>query len=163
MKKYLPLLLFITVLSCKKETIDNTPELLSKSWKMTARTILTSLQGTPLEGYSNNWYSSGTCYSDIIWTYKKDGTFLNEPAGSCVPGTAAGIDTMYGKWSLTNNSQTIKVDYTGGGFANFEFKIIELTPTKMVVQRIERTGIAGAQVSDYREMDLLNQYEFMPK
>lgn len=163
MKKYLPLLFFITIFSCKKEAVDNTPELLSNSWKMTARTILTPFQGTPLEGTSNNWYSPGTCYSDIIWTYKRDGTFLNEPAGSCVPGTAAGIDTMYGKWFLINDSKTIKVDYTRGGFANFEFKIIELTQTKLVVQRVERTGIAGAQVSDYREMDLLNQYEFIPK
>ncbi len=162
MNKYLPLLIFIIALGCKKETIDNTPELLSKSWKMTARTILTPFQGTPFEGLSNNWYSPGGCYSDMIWTYKSNGTYQNEPAGSCVPGTANGIDTLRGKWTLIDNNKTIKVDYIGGGFANFQFKIIELTPLKMVVQRVERTGIAGAQVSDYREMDLLNQYEFIP-
>ena len=143
--------------------MDYTPELLSKSCKMTAWTILTPFKGTPLEGTSNDWYSSGDCYSDMIWTYKKDGTFLNEPAGSCVPGTAAGIDTLYGKWSLLNNSKTIKVDYTRGGFANFEFKIIELTPTKLIVQRVERTGIGAVQISDFKLMDLLNQYEFIPK
>ena len=99
----------------------------------------------------------------MIWTYKKDGTFLNEPAVSCVPGTNSGIDTLCGKWSLLNNSKTIKVDYTRGGFANFEFKIIELTPTKLIVQRVERTGIGALQVSDFKLMDLLNQYEFIPK
>ncbi len=51
MKKYLPLLLIVTFFSCKKEAVDNTPELLSKSWKMTAKTILTPFQGTPLEVY----------------------------------------------------------------------------------------------------------------
>jgi hypothetical protein len=158
MKKYLPLLFIVTFLSCKKAAIDNTPELLSKSWKMTARTILTPFQGTPLDGLSNNWYSPGTCYSDIIWTYQKDGNFLNEPSGSCVPGTANGIDTLRGKWSLVENNKTIKVQYISGGFVDFEFKIIELTSTKMVVQRTERTGVGGSQI-----MDLLNQYEFQPK
>lgn len=158
MKRYIPLLFIITCLSCKKEVVDNTPELLTKSWKMTARIILTPFQGTPLDGLSNNWYSPGTCYSDIIWTYKKDGNFLNEPSGSCVPGTANGIDTLYGKWNLVENNKTIKVQYIGGGFADFEFKIIELNSTKMVVQRIERTNVGGSQT-----MDLLNQYEFQPK
>ncbi len=63
---------------------------------------------------------------------------------------------------LFDNNKTIKVEYTASGFANFQFKIIELTPTKMVVQRVERIGIAGAQVSDYREIDLLNQYNLYP-
>ena len=159
MKKRLPLLLlFICVLSCKKEYIDATPELLSKSWKMTGRIILTPFQGTPLEGLSNNWYSPGGCYSDMIWNYKRDGAFQNEPAGSCVAGTSNGMDTLRGKWTLLNNNKTIKVHYTGGGFADFEFKIIELTQAKMVVQRTERTGVGGSQV-----MNLLNQYEFQPK
>ena len=157
MKRYLPILMFIIILGCKKEAVDNTPELLSKSWKMTGRTILTPFQGTPLEGSSNNWYSPGGCYTDMIWTYKRDGSFQNEPAGSCVPGTANGIDTLRGKWTLIDNSKTIKVQYIGGGFVDFEFKIIEITPTKMVVQRLERTGVGGSQT-----MDLLNQYEFQP-
>lgn len=129
---------------------------------MTARIVLTPFEGTPLEGYSNDWYSPGTCYSDMTWTYQRNGTFINEPAGSCVPGTSSGIDTLYGKWTLID-SKTIKVDFTNGGFADFEFTIIELTPAKMIVQRLEHTGIGGAEVSDYQEMDLLNQYEFVPK
>ncbi len=94
----------------------------------------------------------------MIWTYKSDGTFLNEPAGSCVPGTANGIDTLRGKWTLVDNNMTINVVYIGGGFADFQFKIIELTPIKMLVQRVERTGVGGSQI-----MDLRNQYEFQPK
>ncbi|MCF8342496.1 MAG: lipocalin family protein [Chitinophagaceae bacterium] len=158
MKRYLPILIFITILSCKKEAIDNTPALLSKSWKMTNWTILTPFQGTPLQGLSNNWYSPGGCYSDMIWTYKRDGSFQNEPPVSCGPGTANGIDTFRGNWTLIDNSKTIKVQYIGGGPADFEFKIIEITTTKMVVQRVERTGVGGSQI-----MDLLSQYEFQPK
>lgn len=163
MKKFLPFLLIVILFSCQKDDVDNTSGLISKSWKMTGWTILTPFQGTPLEGYSNNWYSAGTCYSDMLWTYKNDGTFINEPAGSCVPGTANGIDTLYGKWSLLNDNKVIKVVYTGGGFADFEFKIIELTPMRMVVQRVERTGIGSIQAGDFREIDLLNQFEFKPK
>jgi len=158
MKRLFPILIFIIFLSCKKEAVDITPELLSKSWKMTNWTILTPFRGTPLEGSSNNWYSPGGCYTDMIWTYKRDGSFQNEPAGSCVPGTANGIDTLRGKWTLIDNSKTIKVQFIGGGFANFEFKIIDITATKMVVQRVERTGVGGSQI-----MDLLSQYEFQPK
>lgn len=159
MKKFLPVILLLFVIAgCTKEDVDSTAELLSKSWKMSGFIILTPFQGTPLEGLSNNWFSPGTCYSDIIWTYKKDGTFQNEPAGSCVPGTANGIDTMRGRWTLLDNNKTIKVQYIGDGFADFEFKIIELTPAKMVVQRTERTAVGG---SEY--LDLLAQYEFQPK
>jgi len=158
MKRYFPILIFIVILSCKKEAVDITPELLSKSWKMTNWTILTPFRGTLLEGSSNNWYSPGGCYTDMIWTYKRDGSFQNEPAGSCVPGTTNGIDTLRGKWTLIDNSKTIKVQFIGGGFANFEFKIIDITATKMVVQRVERTGVGGSQI-----MDLLSQYEFQPK
>ena len=156
MKKYLPLLLLVIVLSCKKETVDNTPELLSKSWKMTVDSVLTSFQGTPLEGVGNNWYDPADCYYDLIWIYKRDGSFENDPAGSCVAGTAMG-DTLRGKWTLLDNNKTIKVQYIGTGFADFEFKIIELTPTKMVVQSSEITGVPGSQT-----MDLLHQYEFQP-
>ena len=163
MKNFLPLILLVTVLGCQKEAVDYTPELLSKSWKMTAFTALTPFEGTPLEGMSNNWFNPGTCWSDMTWTYKQDGTFLNEPAASCIPGTAAVTDTLYGKWSLINDNKTIKVEYTHGGFANFELNILELTPTKKVVQTIAKTSAGTSQATDAVIMDLLFQYEFMPK
>gem|GEM_PF-6947545 len=125
---------------------------------MTGRVILTPLQGTPLEGTSNDWFSPGGCYSDMIWTYKRNGEFQNEPAGSCVPGTANGIDTLRGRWALVNDNKVIKVQYTGSGFENFEFRIVTLTNTLMVVERVERTSVGGSVV-----LDLLNQYEFVPK
>lgn len=162
MKKVLPFLLLILLFSCKKDNTESTIRLISGSWKMSAWTILTPFEGTPLEGYSNNWFKAGTCYSDMLWIYKSDGSFLNVLPGTCA-GASAGFDTLYGRWSLLDNNQTIKVDYTHGGYANFKFKIIELSPTKMVVQRVERTGVAAADVNDYREMDLLNQYEFIPE
>lgn len=120
---------------------------------MTAWTVLTPLQGTPLDGTSQNWMGASTCVTDKIQTFKSDGTFLHEKASTC------NNDSDYnGIWTLSENRKVINVKYVGSGYADFNYNIIELTSSKLKVQRMERTGVGGSQI-----MELLMQYEFEPK
>ena len=153
MKKLLPFLFLIPFLGCKKETVDNTPQLLAKSWKMTTWTVLTPLQGTPLEGVSTNWMGASACVSDKIQTFNLNGTFLHEKATTCPNDT-----DFNGVWTLSNNNKTVNVKYVGNGYADFSYNIIELTISKLKVQRLERSAIPNSQT-----MDLLMQYEFEPR
>ena len=149
MIKFLPLLLLVGFLSCKKEVAPiPTTELLSKSWKMTNRTVLTPLAGTPFEGMPTNWFGGNPCISDKIQTFQPDGTFLHEKANTCTN------DVQYkGTWMLTANNKNIDIKYTGGGYEDFNYILIELTSSKLKVQKIESVGA----------YHLLIMYEFVPK
>src|SRR5688572_7107461 len=104
LKNYLPLLFCISLLSCKKESIDHTAELLSKSWKMSAWTVLTPLEGTPLDGTSTNWMGANDCYSGRIQIFKPGGIFIHEKASICIN------DTDYtGLWTLSEKNKAINV------------------------------------------------------
>jgi hypothetical protein len=153
MKNLLPLLLFLAFLGCKKDNVDKTPELLAKSWKMTAYDCLTPLNGTPLEGYSTDWFSAGTCRCDQIQTFKLGGTFIYENAPAC----NFEKDIM-GTWTLSDNNTIINVTSTGGGYGDFSYTIVELTSSKLVVTCIEKTLLPNSVI-----MDLLVKYEFVPK
>jgi hypothetical protein len=140
------LLLFSTC--TKDEGSSNTIKLLSRSWKMTAQRLV-----SPIPGYPENWFSPG-CYTDMIWTYQSTGIFLHQASGSCA---AAGYPDSYrGKWQLLDN-RDIQVQYTGSGFADFTFTIIELNKGFMRVQRTEKVGVGGSTVLDMRF-----QYDFIP-
>ena len=143
MKKIIYLLIPVTLfLGCKKESsIDRTPELLTKSWKMTANDVITPLQGTPLEGESSNWYDHG-CYSDMIWTYKRDGSLIISDAPPCIPLGTSGIYNS--KWILVNNNKEININ--GSPYGIFSYKIISLNETKLIVQRYENVGYGGSNV-----------------
>jgi hypothetical protein len=159
MNRILPLLILVALLGCKKD--NSTSDLLSKSWRLNARTILTP-------GNAVNWFHPGTCRSDMIWTYKSNGDFLMEPSGSCISGTSTLIDTVFGKWTLIDN-KTIRLEpiATGLAFEAFEFKITRLTSSQLVVLRSENNSLDGrAGGGGYRastDSDVLVQYEFVPK
>ena len=153
MKKYLPLLLIVSFLSCKKEDIDNTPVLLSKSWRMTEWTVLTPLSGTPLDGTSQNWMGANLCVTEKIQTFKLDGTFIHEKTTTCVND-----NDFTGLWTLSDNNKVVNVNYVGGGYVNFKYNIVEITTSNLKVQRLQRTGVGGSQF-----MDLLMQYVFEPR
>ncbi len=152
MWKLLLFFFLFSVVGCKKEVSDNTPQLLAKSWKMTAWTVLTPLQGTVLAGVSQNWMGASACVSDKIQTFKLGGVFIHEQAVTCTN------DRDYnGSWTLSDNNKSIHVKYTGGGYPDFRYTIIELTNMSLKVQRLERSVVPGG------EMDLLMQYEFQPQ
>jgi len=153
MKNLLHLLLLFAFLGCKKDNTDKTPELLAKSWKMTAYDCLTPLNGTPLEGYSTDWFMAGTCKSDQIQTFRPGGTFIHENAASC-----NFEKDLMGTWTLSDNNTVINVTYTGGGYVDFSYTIVELTSSKLVVTRTEKTLLPNSVI-----MDLLIKYEFVPK
>jgi hypothetical protein len=153
MKKVLPLLVLFVAYGCKKES--NTKELLTKSWKLNAITQTISGTNTPL--------NLSTCEADRTWTYKKDGSFLNELSASC---TQAGFDdTWRGAWSLTNNNKTLKIYSTGTviSFTDLEFEIVTLTNSKLVMRRTGELGggggFGGGGDSSPREF----LYEFIAK
>ena len=151
MKKLLPLVLLFLFFSCKKEEAEknNNAQLLVRSWKMTAWSVLTPLQGTPLEGVSTNWMGASACVSDKIQMFNRDGSFLHAKAATC-----NGDSDYNGVWSLSDNNTKVNVKYVGGGLADFSYKIIELNVLKLKVQRLERTATSGG------EMNLLMEYEF---
>ena len=66
------------------------------------------------------------------------------------------IFLVYGHYPITTKSLNVK--YVGGGYVDFKYNIIELTNTKLKVQRLEQTGVGSSQI-----MELLMQYEFEPK
>lgn len=142
--KHLIFLLTLTLcLSCKKDAVvDRAPELLSKSWKMTAWDVITPLQGTPLAGQSSNWYTPG-CYSNMLWTYEKNGDLIIKEDSSCIPSGTTGI--AYSKWILVNNNK--KISISGYPFGSFIYNIISLTETKLVVQRSENVGYGGGVIN----------------
>lgn len=130
--------------SCKKETVnDRTPELLARSWKMTAWDVITPLQGTPLEGQSSNWYTPGGCYSEMLWTFQTDGNLIIKDAPSCIPSGTTGIYNS--SWALKNNNKELEI--SGSPFGIFTFTIISLAPTKLVVQRNENVGYSGGTIN----------------
>ena len=151
MKKLFPILLIIFLFSCKKETVDKTPQLVSKSWKITAMNVLTPLQGTPLDGLSTNWYEPTDCRFKEIWKLNSSGTLEIKNDSSCIFGGLTDITT--GKWTLSNNNTKINILYSQYG--RFTYTIIDLTETKLTVQRNEVTGISGLQT-----INLLIEYEF---
>jgi hypothetical protein len=152
MKNLFPLFLLLIFFGCKKDVPDNTTPLLTKSWKMTGWIVLTPLQGTLLDGISQNWMGASACVSDKIQAFKPGGIFLHEQAVTC------SNDRDYnGTWTLSDDYKTINVQYTGGGYPDFKYTIIALTNLLLKVQRQERSGVPGG------EMDLLMQYEFQPQ
>lgn len=131
-------------LSCKKETVnDKTPELITKSWKITAWDVITPLQGTPLEGQSSNWYAPGGCYSEMLWTFQTAGTLVIKDPPSCIPSGTTGVYNS--TWALTNNNKELNI--SGYPFGSFTYTIISLTPTKLVVQRNENVGYSGGEIN----------------
>ena len=153
MKNLLPMLLLLTIWGCKKDNVDKTPELLSKSWKMTAWTVLTPFEGTPLQGLSTDWFDASPCVADAISTFKIGGTFTLQTVATC-----NFQDTYNGVWALSNNSKVINVTFIGSGYSDFSYTIVELTSSKLIVTRLEKTGLENSEV-----MDLLMRYEFVPK
>jgi len=153
MKNLLPMLLLLTIWGCKKDNVDKTPELLSKSWKMTAWTVLTPFEGTPLQGVSTDWFDANPCVADAISTFIIDRTFTLQTVATC-----NFQDTYYAVWTLSNNSKVINVTFTHGGYSDFSYTIVELTASKLIVTRLEKTGLPNSEV-----MDLLMRYEFVPK
>ncbi len=145
-------------MACTKEGVEeNSATLLSKTWKMHQRTILVTYGGVTNSASAENWYTSGRCYADMLWTYKANGNFNNEPAGSCTAGTTNGIDVLNGQWEWIEKGKSLKVNYLNGNFPNFEFKIIELTPTKLLVQRVEKNPNGDPNCPDW-----LCEYWFIP-
>ena len=152
MKRLIFLLTLTLFFGCKKDIeIDKTPELLTKSWKMTAWNVITPLQGTPLAGQSSHWYARG-CYSDMLWTFENNGNLIIKDSPSCISSGSTGIHNS--KWALVNNNTEINVD--GYPFGKFTYTIISLTDTKLVVQRNENVGYGGSQT-----IDLVTQREYM--
>ncbi len=137
------LIVVVTCFSCKKETIDKTPKLLSRTWKMTAWEVVTPLQGTPLEGQSSNWYAPGGCYSEMTWDFQSNGDLIIKDAPSCIPSGSSGVYNS--RWILVNNNKEINV--TGSPFATFTYNIVSLTATKLVVQRNETVGYSGGTIN----------------
>lgn len=144
MKQLFILLTMLTCFSCRKdEVVDRTPELLTKSWKMTAWDVITPLQGTPLAGQSPNWYSPGGCYSEMLWTYQPNGDLVIKDAPTCVPSGSSGVYNS--KWTLANGNKEINI--SGSPFASFTYTIVSLNSTKLVVQRNENVGYSGGTIN----------------
>jgi len=151
MKKLFIIVVILFLCSCKKETIDQTPQLLSKSWKITAMNVLTPLKGTPLEGLSTNWYAPSGCRFKQIWTLNPSGTLEIKDDPICIIASAQ--SSSAGTWNLSNNNS--KINITNGWYGNFTYSLVNLTDTKFTVQRNEVSGIGGLQ-----NMNLLIEYEF---
>jgi len=151
MRKIFAITAILFLFSCNKETTKQPSELLPRSWKITSLKVVTPLQGTPLEGTTTNWYNADECKFKQIWTFRSNATLEIKEAPTCV--LAGAQSSAIGTFNLSDNNSkiNIRVDWYGG----FTFNIINLTKTKLTVQRNEAVGFGGSQI-----INLLFEYEF---
>ena len=140
MNKLLPLLLLLIFAGCKKD--DNTTDLLTRSWQTTAVTVKTN-------GITSSEDIS-LCSVNRIFTFRKDGSFLNEQSPGCTPtGSSYVFD---GTWSLTDKKNLRAVAQNGGSEMVFEGEIITLTNSRLVIRTIVDVfgggGRAGFPISE---------------
>ena len=152
MKKIFAVVVICFLFSCKKETVDQTAQLLSKNWKITAMNVLTPLQGTALDGLTTNWYEPSGCRFKQVWTLSLNGTLEIKDDPTCFIPDTQSFST--GTWKLSTNNS--KIEITNGWYGSFTYSIVSLTENKLTVQRNEVWGIGGSS----QTMDLLVQYEF---
>lgn len=150
MIRCLPLMLVLLLSGCSKDSGPDTAELLTRSWSLTAKSIVSSLEGTPLAAFERNRLVPGTCLSDMGWTFKPGGDFQHETAPSCTQPSSPDVTTYVGKWTLGNNGSTLNIVYTGSGFGKMNFTIISITSTELVMERMEKEGLAVNEFVDVR-------------
>ncbi|MEO7046785.1 MAG: lipocalin family protein [Ferruginibacter sp.] len=151
MKNIFTIILLLLFFGCKKDTVDPIPQLLATQWKITAMDVLTPVAGTPLEGYSTNWYSPDGCRFKQTWIFNTNGTLEIKDDPACVNSGEQAFSN--GTWKLSNSNT--KIDIVNGWYGSFTYSLIKLTDKKMTVQRTEATGVGGSQI-----LNLLIQYEF---
>lgn len=119
--------------SCKKETKDTstTPfnTIAEKRWQMTS--YMYNQIGVDVERIT----VVDTCVADDYWTLKSDFTnMIDEGKINC-----SGSQTRtLGTWVLLNNStqlQITKYDIAKLGLSDATYNILELSPTKLKIQR----------------------------
>ena len=159
MKIITAIVLSVLIMGCKKEDIYVTPtsQLLKKTWKLYSQDVITPLQGTALDGLSQNWfgptYQDG-CYTKMLWTYQDGNKLTISDEISCIPSGSTGMH--YSTWTLSNKNKTITI--AGAPFGDFVYSIISITDKKLVVQRQQIVGHANGG-----SIDLLIQYEYNAK
>lgn len=158
MIRYLPLMFVLLLNGCSKDNEPDTEALLAQTWRLTARSIVSSVEGTPLEVFVRDRFVPGTCFSDMGWTFKPGGKFQHETAPSCMQPGEPDVTTYVGKWTLENNGKTLKIVPTGPGIRNMNFDIVSITSTELVIEQMERQSMAGDVYVDVRM-----QYRFMPR
>ena len=96
-----------------------------------------------------------SCDNSRIYTFRKDGSFLNEPTPSCISSGPA--ETYNGTWTLIDK-KILKVEAQGGSGAMYlDADIIMLTKSKLILStgltidgregvRGGGGGFAGSQV-----------------
>ena len=123
MNKLLPLLIVLAFAGCKKD--NNTTDLLTRSWQITAVTTKTN------DGVSTPWNIS-SCDENKIWTFKNDGNFSMEPLSNCISNGF--VDVFNGRWILTDD-KILTIDAQGGnGAIYFEAEIVKLTKSKLIIR-----------------------------
>ena len=152
------LVIIYVLMGCQKRNIeDNLAPMLAKTWKMHDRTILSTGDAT-IRGSSESWHTaSGLCYAKMLWTYKPDGSFYNELPDGCSASNTSGLPVLNGKWEWKQNSKTLKVKSVDAENSSFDFKVIELTPTKLLVQQLEKNPVGDPNCPKW-----LCEYWFIP-
>ena len=123
MNKLLPLLLLLALSGCKKD--DNTTDLLTQSWQTTA-VIVKIADGSTISR------DISSCDNNRIYTFQKDGSFLNEPTPGCISSGPA--ETYNGTWTLIDK-KILKVEAQGGSSGMYlDSDIVMLTKSKLVLR-----------------------------
>jgi hypothetical protein len=151
-----PILCLVLFVSCKKHdtTVDLTPQLLMRTWKLYSQDVITPLQGTALNGTSQHWYGpdyAPGCYSKMLWTFQADNNVKIQDDAACIPSGTNGINLN--SWRLSNKNKSL--DINGSTFGTFTYSIISLTESKLIVQRQQKVGYSNGGL-----IDLLIQYEY---
>jgi Lipocalin-like domain len=150
----LTLSMFISLLamSCNKDsgggsvtptvTVTKSDLLTKPTWKLTAMTVDPAAPfttgGTPVA----NWYAQlGNCGKDDIYKFNATTYAFEEGASKC----NANDPTVWesGTWKFNTTSTVIIMSGTSPKVLNYEFKLSELTATKLVLTREFQNNSSG--------------------
>jgi hypothetical protein len=123
MNKVLLLIIVLAFAGCKKD--NDTTDLLTRSWQITARTTKTNAGvSIPMD--------ISSCDDKRIWTFKKDGSFSSEPSPNCVANGP--VDILNGTWVVIDN-KILKVEAQGGSNALYvDADIVKLTKSRLILR-----------------------------
>ncbi len=131
------LMVVLATTSCGKDNQMPTPptktELLTaQTWKLTAWTVDPASPFTTGGPAISNWYAQlGNCSKDDIYKFKVGAYNFEEGTTKC----SANDPTVWesGSWSFNTNETVVLMKRTSPKVSNYEYKLVELTTTKLVV------------------------------
>jgi hypothetical protein len=131
------LMVISTLTSCKKDNTIVIPptkaELLTaQTWKLTGWAVDPALPFTTGGPAISNWYAQlNNCSKDDIFKFSASTYAFEEGASKC----NANDPTVWesGSWSFNTSQTVLLMNKTSPKTSNYEYKLMELTATKLVL------------------------------